>query len=164
MDSPPDAAMDPPPDAAMDSPPDAAMDLPIRRLTSKDTHLRCSIAAYFGDLGLRHALFGDRDADIGGLLENVVYLELRRRGYEAKVGALCSAEVELIAEWLASGSRRRLPVFWQARRRYSRSSETWSASRTTSRKVVLAMGELGPDQRNGIRRQDLVDFLMEVPP
>lgn len=36
---------------------------------------------FVSDLGLRHAVLGYRDADISGMLENVVYLELLRRGY-----------------------------------------------------------------------------------
>jgi predicted AAA+ superfamily ATPase len=53
---------------------------------------------YLGDLGLRRALFGYRDADIGGLLDNVVYLELLRSGYQVKVGVLDHAEIDVVAE------------------------------------------------------------------
>lgn len=41
---------------------------------------------YIGDLGVRHAFLGYRDADIGQFLENIVYLELRARGYSVLVG------------------------------------------------------------------------------
>jgi len=36
---------------------------------------------YLGDIGLRHVLLGYREADISGILENIVFLELKRRGY-----------------------------------------------------------------------------------
>jgi predicted AAA+ superfamily ATPase len=41
---------------------------------------------YFQDLGLRHSLLGFRQADIGKILENVVYNNLLISGYEIKVG------------------------------------------------------------------------------
>ena len=49
---------------------------------------------YVVDLGLRTALLGQKDMDAGHILENVVYLELLRRGYNVSVGriyARCSA-------------------------------------------------------------------------
>ncbi|MFP4012132.1 MAG: ATP-binding protein, partial [Spirochaetaceae bacterium] len=49
---------------------------------------------YPTDIGLRHGLFGYRDSDIGGLLEAVVYLELRRRGYKVSVGVFGDAEID----------------------------------------------------------------------
>ena len=41
---------------------------------------------YFSDLGLRHAVLGYHAQDIAGLLENIVYLELLRRGYTVYIG------------------------------------------------------------------------------
>lgn len=53
---------------------------------------------YLGDIGLRHATLGYRDNDIGQLLENIVYLELRRRGYKVSIGKLDTLEIDFIAE------------------------------------------------------------------
>lgn len=52
---------------------------------------------YLSDLGLRHARLGERDRDIAGQLENVVYLELKRRGYSVNVGRLGELEVDFVA-------------------------------------------------------------------
>ncbi|MDR0914221.1 MAG: ATP-binding protein [Oscillospiraceae bacterium] len=55
-------------------------------------------AKYFvADIGLRYNLLGNRNADAGHILENVVYLELLRRGYEVFVGKVGSTEVDFIA-------------------------------------------------------------------
>jgi hypothetical protein len=51
-----------------------------------------------GEIGLRHALLGYREGDISRLLENVVFLELKRRGYKVFIGKLNSHEVHLMAE------------------------------------------------------------------
>lgn len=52
---------------------------------------------YAVDLGLRNALVRGKDSDIGHILENVVYLELKRRGYQVYVGQLDDGEVDFVA-------------------------------------------------------------------
>ena len=52
---------------------------------------------YISDVGLRYYLLGNKKADMGHILENVVYLELLRRGYQIYVGKVGSAEVDFIA-------------------------------------------------------------------
>ena len=52
---------------------------------------------YISDIGLRYYLLGNKKADMGHILENIVYLELLRRGYEVYVGKVGSAEVDFIA-------------------------------------------------------------------
>lgn len=52
---------------------------------------------YLSDIGLRYYLLGTRRADQGHILENVVYLELLRRGYEVYVGKVDRVEVDFIA-------------------------------------------------------------------
>ena len=52
---------------------------------------------YVADIGLRYFLLGTRRTDMGYILENIVYLELLRRGYEVYVGKVGDAEVDFIA-------------------------------------------------------------------
>ena len=51
---------------------------------------------YCVDMGLRNMLVRGEDSDIGHILENVVYLELIRRGYEVFVGAIDDGEVDFV--------------------------------------------------------------------
>ena len=53
---------------------------------------------YIVDIGLRNMLFGYRDADRGHILENIVFLELKRRGYNVFIGKFDEKEVDFIAE------------------------------------------------------------------
>ncbi len=53
---------------------------------------------YLGDIGLRNGLLGYREHDISGMLENLVYLELRRRGFSVSVGSLGNREIDFVAE------------------------------------------------------------------
>ena len=52
---------------------------------------------YAVDMGLRYYLLGTKRADRGHILENVVYLELLRRGYEVHIGKVGNTEVDFIA-------------------------------------------------------------------
>ena len=52
---------------------------------------------YVCDMGLRYYLLGSKKVDIGHILENIVYLELIRRGYEVYVGKVGNAEIDFIA-------------------------------------------------------------------
>lgn len=52
---------------------------------------------YFVDPGLRTALLGSRDINRGHDLENMVYLELRRRRYKVATGHLRNAEIVFVA-------------------------------------------------------------------
>lgn len=61
-------------------------------------HLKTLEKYYVADIGLRSMLLGRKHADTGHILENVVYLELIRRGYSVYVGKVGDQEVDFVAE------------------------------------------------------------------
>lgn len=78
---------------------EAYMFYPVRRYDIKgNDFLRIGQKYYIADIGLRHMLLGRRNIDRGRVLENVVYLELRRRGYEVYVGVVNGQEVDFVAQ------------------------------------------------------------------
>lgn len=65
-------------------------------------HLKVGHKYYITDLGLRHLLIGIHDNDLGHLLENTIYLELFRRGYQVMVGKIAGTEIDFVT--VKSGS------------------------------------------------------------
>ncbi len=52
---------------------------------------------YISDIGLRNYLLGIRDRDRGHILENIVYFELLRKGYDVAIGKIDNKEIDFIA-------------------------------------------------------------------
>jgi uncharacterized protein len=53
---------------------------------------------YIVDIGMRQTLLGKKGTDVGHILENIIYLELIRRGYQVYVGKVGEYEVDFVAE------------------------------------------------------------------
>ncbi len=60
-------------------------------------YLRTGEKYYVSDLGLRYFILGRKIGDYGHILENVVYLELLRRGYDVFIGKVEEYEVDFVA-------------------------------------------------------------------
>jgi predicted AAA+ superfamily ATPase len=60
-------------------------------------YLETGAKYYVADIGLRYYLLGTKQTDMGHILENIVYLELLRRGNEVFIGRIGESEVDFIA-------------------------------------------------------------------
>lgn len=60
-------------------------------------HLKTLEKYYAVDIGLRFFLLGRRNLDTGHILENVVFLELLRRGYDVSIGKTDDLEIDFVA-------------------------------------------------------------------
>lgn len=116
---------------------------------------------YASDLGLRHALLGFRDADISGLLENVVYLELRRRGYKVSIGKQDAAEVDFIAEKQEEKLYIQVSYLLADKSVLDREMAPLRMVDDNYEKWILTMDPLPDANIEGIRRRSLMEFLLE---
>ncbi|NCC85152.1 MAG: ATP-binding protein [Clostridia bacterium] len=114
---------------------------------------------YLADPGIRQAIYGNNQRDINQILENIVYLELLRRGYKVSIGKAGSREIDFVAE-----SRNGRQYFQVA---YLLADPTvvereFSVLHTTPDsypKFVLSLDTID-FSRDGVIHQNLIDFLI----
>ena len=117
---------------------------------------------YASDLGMRNAaLLGAGGTDISRPLENVVYLELLRRGYTVRVGSYRDREVDFTA--LRDGVTEYYQVCLTMMSEDTREREFRSLEsiRDNFGKTVLTMDQFGLGNENGIRVVNVLDWLLD---
>ena len=137
--------------------PVARFDLRGRRL------LQVNHKYYLGDIGLRNGITGHRESDIGGALENLVFLELRRRGYEVTVGVAGEREIDFVAE---RGSERRyvqVAYLLESPATIARELAAFAAVRDSYPRVLLSLDPHQPSDFEGVRHRSLTAFLRGAP-
>ncbi|MBV1758768.1 MAG: ATP-binding protein [Dethiosulfatibacter sp.] len=116
---------------------------------------------YIVDMGIRNQLTGLRDTDYGHVLENIIFLELLRRGYEVTIGKVGTLEVDFVA------TNTNEKIYYQV-------SATILDDKTRERelrplksisdnypKYILTMDQTAFDDYAGIRIKNIIDFLLE---
>ena len=116
---------------------------------------------YLGDIGMRHALFGYRDADIAGLLENLVFLELKRRGYQIYIGKSGNKEVDFIAEKENKKMYVQVAYLLSSPETIEREFSVLRSIKDNHPKYVISMDKIFPYDLEGIQRINLIDFLLD---
>lgn len=114
---------------------------------------------YLGDVGFKHALAGYREADISGILENLVFLELKRRGFKVSVGKLGDTEVDFIAEKQNEKLYIQVAYLLSHPETIEREFSALSKIRDNYPKFVLSLDTALGDDIDGIRRVHLMEFL-----
>ncbi len=118
---------------------------------------------YLGDIGLRNGIVGHRDNDIGGVLENLVFLELRRRGYTVTVGIAGEREIDFVAERRGERWYVQVAYLLESPATIDRELAAFAAIRDAWPRVLLSLDPHQPDAFEGVRHQSLTGFLRGAP-
>ncbi len=125
-------------------------------------YLKLQEKYYIADIGLRYYALGTRNADQGHILENVVYLELLRRGYDVYVGVIGNKEVDFVAQD-HDGNIEYYQVSLTVRDEATLKRELASLDSIADHnpKYLLTMDNDPPVSYNGIRQKYVLDWLLE---
>ena len=115
---------------------------------------------YLGDIGMRHALLGYKAADISGVLENIVYLELKRRGYQIYIGKFGNREIDFIAEKENRKMYIQVTYMLSSPETIEREFSALRSIKDNYPKYVISMDTVFGNDFEGIRRINLIEFLL----
>jgi len=115
---------------------------------------------YVVDIGMRYMLLGTSGTDVGHILENVIYLELLRRGYEVYAGKIDELEVDFVAR--NQRGARYIQVAASVRDEGTLRRELASLRRISDNypKVILTLDEDPEADYEGIRRINALEWLV----
>lgn len=123
-------------------------------------HLKTLEKYYAVDIGLRYLLLGTSSSDVGHILENIVFLELLRRGSEVFIGKIDDLEVDFVA--MDGKQTTYYQVAASVRDEKTLARELASLEKIPDHypKIVLTLDEDPQADYNGIRRINALDWLM----
>lgn len=135
----------------------------LNRCSRKDLQgreiLKTQEKFYLADTSFKHAVLGYRQDDISQTLENIVYLELRRRGYDVFVGKLDSQEIDFVCE--KQGKNIYVQVAYLLADQKTQEREFGNLLKIPDNypKYVVSMDEVDMSQK-GIIHMNVRDFLL----
>ena len=114
---------------------------------------------YLADQSLKYCIMGFNPKSIASMLENIVYFELKRRGYEVYIGKLGTKEIDFVA------IKRDERVYVQVCRTLPENSDreigNLLAIKDQYPKYVVTLDELSTGNVNGVKIIHLFDFLLK---
>jgi hypothetical protein len=115
---------------------------------------------YLADHGIREAIYGKNSRDIDQVLENIVYMELLRRGYEVTIGKLNQKEVDFAAEKRGEKLYVQVAYLLATDKVQEREFSPLLSIGDNFPKYVVSMDEINMS-RLGIKHMNIRDFLKE---
>lgn len=114
---------------------------------------------YIADHGIREAVFGGNMRDINLVLENIVFLELLRRGYTVTVGKAGEKEVDFVCDKRGETLYVQVTYLLASEETIAREFGVYDSIRDNFPKYVVSMDELDLS-RSGIKHRNIRDFLL----
>lgn len=114
---------------------------------------------YIADHGIREAVFGGNMRDIHLILENIVYMELRRRGYSVTVGKTGEKEIDFVCDKRGEKLYVQVAYLLASEETLRREFGIYDNIRDNFPKYVVSLDEFDLS-RNGIKHRNVRDFLL----
>ena len=115
---------------------------------------------YIADHGIREAIFESNQRDINQIFENIIYLELLRKGYNIRVGKVDNLEIDFVC---TKGNEKlyiQVAYLLASPETIEREFSSLEKINDNYPKYVISMDEFDMS-RNGIRHINIIDFLMK---
>ena len=124
-------------------------------------YLKTQEKFYLADPALRHAVLGYDPDSVAALMENVIYLELRARGYEVGVGKMDAAEVDFVA--FKPEGKIYIQVTYEINNRETekREYERLLSIKDNYPKYVIRMDDFAGGNYEGVKTMHIADFLLD---
>lgn len=121
------------------------------------TVLKTQEKFYLADASLKYCIMGFNPKSVAAMLENIVYFELKRKGYDVYIGKNAAKEIDFIA------TRRDERIYVQVCRNLPEESDREIANLLEIKdhypKYVVTLDELATGNINGVKIVHLADFL-----
>lgn len=117
---------------------------------------------YLGDVSLLYATMGFRTSLISGILENLVYLELKRRGYQVYIGKLDKQEIDFIAQKQNEKIYIQVAYKLESEETVKREFSPLQEIADNYPKYVITMDELWKENLGGVEHIYIADFLVNL--
>ena len=114
---------------------------------------------YMADHGLREAVFGGNMKDINLILENIIFMELLRRGYSVTVGKAGTKEIDFVCQLQDQKLYIQVTYLLASEETIQREFGVYNSIRDNFPKYVVSMDEIDMSQ-NGIKHKNIREFLM----
>jgi hypothetical protein len=115
---------------------------------------------YMVDLGLRNYVLPKKHYDLGFSIENIVYFELRRRGFQVNVGKVGNSEVDFIAKKGDEIIYYQVTADMTAELTFQREMKSLEQIRDNYEKIVLTLDRYTMGNYNGIKVVNVIDWLL----
>ena len=118
---------------------------------------------YLADHGIREAVFGGNAKDIQLVLENIVYMEMLRRGFQITIGKIGDREIDFVCEKQGEKVYIQVAYLLASDETISREFGVYKDVADNYPKYVLSLDEFDMS-RDGVRHRNIRDFLLEEVP
>lgn len=116
---------------------------------------------YMVDLGIRNHILPRKNYDLGFSVENIVYFELLRRGFQVCIGKYQDTEVDFVAQKQGILTYFQVTADMTAKETFEREMKPLYAIRDNYEKIVLTLDKLTIGNYDGIKVINLLDWLLD---